>query len=96
MADEDDVVSTTSDVEPDTTSQRYGRANNTYNTYTTKSNRRRKEMATETHHSIDQQMEAFLKSGKKIQKISHGVSGLPEIQPGGRRHIHIGSKYRTA
>ena len=93
MADEDDDVLTTSDVEPDTTSQRYGRANNTY---TTKSNRRRKEMATETHCSIDQQIEAFLKSGKKIQKISHGVSGLPEMQSGERRHIHIGNKYRTA
>ena len=93
MVDEDDDVLTTSDVEPDTTSQRYGRANNTY---TMKSNRPRKEIATETHHSIDQQIEVFLKSGKKIQKISHGVSGLPELQAGERRHIHIGSKYRTA
>ena len=50
--------------------------------------------ASETHQSIDQQVEAFLKSGNKIQKISRGVSGQPKVQ-GGRRHIHIGSKHRT-
>ena len=90
MADEDDGVLTTSDVEDGDAPPRYGRAN-------TYSMRKKKAKAiTETHHSINQQVEAFLKSGKEIQKISHGVSGMPEMQAGARRHIHIGSKYRTA
>ena len=38
---------------------------------------RPKEVPAETHLSIDQQIDAFLKSGKKIQKIPHGVSGQP-------------------
>ena len=37
----------------------------------------RKEL-TETHQSIAQQVDAFLKSGKKIQEIAHGVSGQAE------------------
>ena len=92
MADKDDNVLTTSDVESKDKPRRYGRANTTYRV---KKKNTTKEIK-ETHHSIDQQVEAFLKSGKKIQKISHGVSGLPEIQSGGRRHIHIGNKYKTA
>ncbi len=46
--------------------------------------------ASETHQSIDQQIEVFLKSGKHIQKIPRGVSGLPRV-PVGRRDIHIGN-----
>ena len=90
MADEDDDVLTASDVEEDVTPLRYGRAN----TYSMR--KRKAKEVTETHHSINQQVEAFLKSGRKIQKISHGVSGMPDVQAGGRRHIQIGNKYRTA
>ena len=45
--------------------------------------------ASETHQTIEQQIETFLKSGKEIQKIPRGVSG-PPAEPGARRHIHIG------
>ncbi len=40
-----------------------------------------REERTETHQSIDQQVAAFLKSGKQIQKIPHGVTGEPEMEP---------------
>ena len=39
--------------------------------------RKARELPTETHQSIDQQVAAFLKSGKQIQKIPHGVTGEP-------------------
>ena len=88
MADKDDNVLTTSNVKPENKPRRYGTAA----AYTTK----KKGYITESHDSIDQQTEAFVKSGKKIQKIPHGVSGMPELQSGERRHIHIGNKYKTA
>ena len=88
MADKDDNVLSTSNVKPENKPRRYGTAA----AYTTK----KKKEIKETHDSIDQQIEAFLKSGKEIQKISHGVSGLPDVLSGGRRHIHIGNKYKTA
>ena len=91
MADEDDDVLTAGDVELETSKQRYGRNNS----YSVKPSRARKKETTETHHTIAQQIEAFLKSGKKIQKISHGVSGMPEHQDRDRRQIHNGSKFRT-
>ena len=90
MADEDDDVLTASNVEENDTPPRYGRAN----TYSMR--KKKAKEATETHHSINQQVEAYLKSGKQIQQISHGVSGMPELQAGERHHIQIGNKYRTA
>ena len=92
MAEHDNDVPTTSDVESNGKPRRYGRANTTY---TVKKKNMTKEIK-ETHDSIDQQIEAYLNSGKKIQKISHGVSGLPDVQSGGRRHIYLGNKYKTA
>lgn len=56
--------------------------------------RRTKVIAAETHTSIDEQIAAFLKSGKKIQKIPRGVSGQTN-EPGGRRHIRISNKQNT-
>ena len=50
--------------------------------------------ASETHQSIDQQIKAFRKSGKKIQKIPRGVNGH-SMEPGARRHIRIGKKQWT-
>ena len=50
--------------------------------------------AIETHQSIDRQIEAFLESGKEIQKIPKGVGGPPREQ-GGRRHIQLGNKHKT-
>ena len=47
--------------------------------------------ASETHQSIEQQIEAFLKSGKHIQEIPRGVTGLPRVSAG-RVQIHIGNK----
>ncbi len=40
-----------------------------------------REAATETHQSIDQQVEAFLESGKTIQQIPHGTTGEPAQLP---------------
>jgi hypothetical protein len=53
-----------------------------------------KNVASETHQSIDEQVAAFLRSGKKIQKIPRGVSGQTN-EPGGRRHIRISNKQKT-
>ena len=50
--------------------------------------------ASETHQSIDQQIEAFLKSGKQIQKIPRGVSGPPRA-PGAPYYIHISKTDKT-
>ncbi len=55
---------------------------------------RTKATATETHQSIEQQIDAFLKSGKKIQKIPRGVSGQSN-NPSGRRHIRISTKQKA-
>ena len=52
---------------------------------------KKKSVAAETHTSIDEQDAAFLKTGKKIQKIPRGVSGQSN-ETGGRRHIRISNK----
>jgi len=50
---------------------------------------RKAKPASETHQSIDRQIEVFLKSGKEIQKIPRGASGPPK-EKGARRHIRLG------
>ena len=45
--------------------------------------------AVETHDSIAEQVDDFLKSGNKIQKIPSGVSGVPSM---GKKHIVLGKK----
>lgn len=46
-------------------------------------------VAPETHQSIAEQTEAFLRSGNKIQEIPAGVSGQQGV---GKRHIVLGNR----
>lgn len=39
----------------------------------------KKNSATETHQSIEEQTAAFLKAGGKIQQIANGVTGLHKL-----------------
>ncbi len=55
------------------------------------SSRRRQPAApVETSESIADQVEAFLKSGGKVQEIPRGVSGQPSSAA--RKHITISNK----
>ena len=46
-------------------------------------------VAPETHQSIAEQTEAFLRSGNQIQEIPSGVSGQQGV---GKRHIVLGNR----
>jgi hypothetical protein len=52
--------------------------------------KRKQPAAAETSQSIEEQTRDFLKSGKKIDVIQPGISGLPSMSVS--RHIKLGNK----
>ena len=54
-----------------------------------------KSVATETSKSIEEQTEAFLKAGGKIEYVNSGVSGVQSVAARSR-HITLGSKSTKA
>lgn len=56
--------------------------------------KKKQPVAAETSQSIEEQTNAFLKAGGKIEQINAGVSGQQSIA--GPKHITLGSKPQGA
>ncbi|MCX2779006.1 hypothetical protein [Microbulbifer thermotolerans] len=55
--------------------------------------KRKQPAAVETRESIEEQVQAFLAAGGKIQQVPKGVSG--QTNTSGPRHITLGKKPRS-